>query len=207
MVFLVLTFAYIIIVGNARFVMFNEDIYKKMLEKHGSYSRLQNADEIIGNIFDFLKHKDELGDYGYTEKEINHMDDVRNTFDIMISLFYLFIVADLMIILVLFYYFRLNIMNLLKIFRNAAFAVIGLGTALLISSLISFYNTFVALHYLFFKPGSFMLSRTTLLKQLLPDPLFKDILMRISINVMITSFVIIILSYVLILSYRQKKIL
>ncbi|MFH1316628.1 MAG: DUF1461 domain-containing protein [Candidatus Woesearchaeota archaeon] len=206
MVFLVLTFAYIIIVGNARYMMFNEDVYHRMFEKHGSYTRLENADEILENIFDFLNHKDELGDYGYSEKEIDHMDDVRNFFDIMISLFYLFIVADLMIILALFYYFRFKIKNLLKIFRNGALVVVGLGGILLVSFLINFYNTFVALHYLFFKPGSFMLSRTTVLKQLLPDSLFEDLLMRISVNVMITSVMIILLSYAIISYYKKKQL-
>jgi len=102
-----------------------------------------------------------------TQEEVSHMKDVKS----MISTSNLIFSISLAIFIIILFYFRKSMKNVL---RNTSIAV--LSFLILSSSLValSFSWFFLKFHELFFT-GNYAFSPTSMLKTLYPDTFFRDI--------------------------------
>ena len=166
--FLLILIPIFIILLNLKLLIFNYNLYK------GEYP---NVNE---NLLNYLNNKEELK-FNYTERELIHMNDVKNLVNILNIIVY--ILGELILIILIFN--KDNISNILII---SGAVIIGV---ILILFLFSFSFLFEKFHEVLFANDYWLLNYDSLLIKTYPIEFFINFSRRLVLNTMITSLILI----------------
>ncbi len=195
----------IIILSSVELVVFNQTFYSKQYDKNNAVQVLM-ADKpslmkVTAHMLDYLRGKEEslnitININGekrpfFDQREISHMEDVRNLFliaykfrEIIVVTFFICIV----LLALLKYNWKYVTLKSIELFFIIAFLALS-AFGLLVST--DFNKYFTIFHELFFKNDLWLLDPATdLLINLLPEPFF----ISISIYIVVIAVVLIILT-------------
>ena len=202
-----ISFVYLIIIANTIFVTYNKGLYLNEFRKQDTSSRVDDPGQKIDNIFNFFRHKEELNPADFDEEQVSHMLDVRDLYDASAIIFWIIFVLDIIAVLLLYYYFRKSLADIVKIARNGAIITISFILLLMLSMVTIFHFMFIKFHEVFFKPGTWTLSSSSTLIRLFPFEFWKDMSMTVVIYSLMASAAILALSLAFLYLYKKQIIL
>jgi integral membrane protein (TIGR01906 family) len=182
-------------------LIFNGHIYKSEFTKYNVYERYSNIslDSYNKEVLDYLKGKRQSmpSEISLNEREIRHMEDVRNLFSFFINLTKILIIMVIISITILF--FTSN--NLLALIKKSLFysSVISMIVMLPLITLVyfNFGAQFEIFHRLFFRPDSYLFSAEDNIVNIYPEGLFQDIFTKAVIASFIAYILILLISILL----------
>jgi len=187
--FSIVVFSILPILLSSYLVIFNSSYFHNEFSKHGVVEKYEvNIDFYHREVIEYLRgSKTAMPDeIPLNEREISHMDDVRNVFRYYLVVFYL--VLGLSIVLLLFL-LKKDVKIIPKVFRISGFISIGISVVLLLFFLISFTFAFDNFHSLFFTEGSWVFSPTDNIVNIYPIGLFRDVFVRVFLIQFVISIV------------------
>lgn len=191
---------YLMIIGNFRLLLYDKHYYQREFEKNNIYDNVPDADNILNNILNFFKGKEDLKE-PFIDKEITHMIDVKN----LISFFNLFLYLFIFFFAVIFYFltnrFKINFRQLMSILAAGALLTI------LVSLFFYFFAEnfdflFDRFHNLFFEQGSWIFSENDVLIEMFPFAFFYNTTYKIMLNSITSSLMIIIMAIITYVYYN-----
>lgn len=165
-------------------LLYDVKFYNQQYEENGAYDELgkETVLDATDNLYSFLKGDEGLSDF-YTEKEKAHMDDVRNLVGNTNSLKWMFLGFG--ILLTFFLYFG----EPEHAFSHLSHAFIAVGVVTILGFIISiflsmsFSDTFVSFHEVFFDNDLWMLDPgVDHMLTLFPESFFAAFFSRIMIK-------------------------
>lgn len=143
----------IVILGSARLVVFDKKLHNELFVE--SDTVIGNYEELNNDVIDYLKgYKAKIDTDMFTEKEKEHLKDVKWLIDVLSVVWYLCIIA----LIVMMYYFR----DYEVLFYSGISVLIVMGAIAIFSSL-NFSFAFEVFHKIFFPQGNYVF-RTNLPK-------------------------------------------
>lgn len=187
---LIISLSLSLLVFSLEFNSYNKNYYLTAYERYGvletTGKSLDELEIITQDIIEYLKASggNELLTPHFNEKEVMHMVDVQELFDMARLLKYVSLTISLLITV----YFIANKLHLylaktfsLGLFLNHALIIFLIG---LIST--NFNKYFTIFHEIFFSNDLWILDpRTDLMIQMLPEPFFSTIGLRIGLSFLI----------------------
>jgi hypothetical protein len=138
----------ILILGSARLVVFDMPLHEELLSK--SNVPFQNYTEINKAVFDYLQgYKDTVETSVFTDKEKDHLRDVKTLINVLSIVLYLSIIG----LIVIFYYNRHSIS---KILFYGGLITLGILLLMFLVSYFSFDFAFATFHKIFFPQGNYI---------------------------------------------------
>lgn len=195
-------FPLLIILSNLVFVLFYFPFYESEFEKLGVYDQLgkEQVDRETKNILNyFIGSEETLHNSSLSANERIHMLQVR---DILRKILFLWLSLIVLFIVTLFLHPNFRLVFLWGSF--AALVLIGL----LVLFAMSFSSSFIALHEIVFQDLSWQLvAGQDVLLTMFPQQFFEDFLLRVIIQSILVSGIIIGLVFVLQRFKRSSAIL
>ena len=152
---------------NLKILAFDHDFYD-----------YENKD-VNENLLDYLSNKDELR-FNYTQKELIHLEDVKNLFNMLNIVLY--VLAFIILIVLI-----LNKDDLSKILMISGFLTM---LFMLTLTLIDFGFLFTNFHKAAFSNDYWLLDGNTLLIKTYPIEFFAEFSRRLALNIIITSLIL-----------------
>ena len=134
------------------------------------------------NLLNYLENKEELK-FSYTERELVHLEDVKNLFNIL-SIF-VYVLAFLILAVLI---FNKDELSMILIISGALTILITL-----ILFLFDFSFLFTKFHELIFSNNYWLLDESTLLIKTYPAEFFYEFFKRLGLNIIISSLILIII--------------
>ncbi|MCF6466487.1 TIGR01906 family membrane protein [Clostridium sp. Cult2] len=203
MIILILVLPCYVLLKSVEINTFNKSIYLNSYEIHNistvtgkSNEELEGITEII---FDYLKQ--DLGGQAlkpyFNEREIMHMEDVKELFKYGFILKKILFFSTLLILIILFT--QKDWKSLGSVLFYGTFIWWGLFLLLFILSMVDFNRYFTYFHLVFFDNDLWLLNpKTDLLIQMLPEEFFISIFIRIILLFLLILAIIQIVGYILI---------
>ncbi|MEK6835934.1 MAG: TIGR01906 family membrane protein, partial [Nanoarchaeota archaeon] len=158
------------------------------------------ADKETLNLINYLNNKQELTTEFFNEREKLHLQDVKNLIQ---KTFLIFYIALILFIIMLIYFIYTK--NYKIIYSSFLVSTLLLIIILVILSLINFNFLFTQFHLISFSNDYWQLNpETDNLINLFPLQFFQDIIKKIVINIIVTSFIFIIIALVIKFTIKQK---
>lgn len=196
LVILILTIPYLILISNFYFYLYNEDFYYKEFEKNNIV--VEDKEDIINNLFNYLKSKEELNYFNQREK--THLLDVKNLITKILILFYFLIFLDIILLIILINKKKFRLI-LRKIMLYSGVLTVSICILFFLLSL-NFNFLFDNFHKTFFEEGTWLFLQNDLLIQLFPFNFFKDFFIKIILNTFVIGTLIFMGYYIL----RNRKV-
>jgi len=220
-ILMVLTIPFIIYLYNFNSIAFDRDLYKKEFLKYNVYNNLNNYDieNINNNVLNYLineKDSSLIDNDFFNEREKLHLLDVKNLIQKVLAIYYYSMISFLLlfILLILLLSWKSKISRTPKIFDfcvNFNFKIIGkrvliillFGSLLTLLDAVSFFLlsnfnfdfTFDLFHETFFSLGTFTFNpEFENIVVLYPENLFFDFLIKIIMNTILSSVIILFFS-------------
>jgi len=182
---------------NFNSIAFDRGLYKEEFSKYNVYTNLENydAEKINDEVLNYLKNgknNNIIENDFFNEREKQHLLDVRNLVQGVLSIYYfsitLFLLSTIILFLLMNFNFRGISRRLLVILAfGSLLAFLGAGLAYLPSSL-NFDFAFDAFHKTFFSPGTYLFNpEFENIVVLYPENLFLDLLFRIIFSIIFSS--------------------
>ncbi len=188
----------LIFLTNLNLFSLNFNVYKKEFQKLNVYEEIPEADKYALNVINYHKNKEELNTF-FNEKEKLHLKDVKDLINKALLIFYLSLI--LTFILSIYLVYKKEYKNILDSFILSSFIMIGVILFLL---LIPFDLFFTKFHELTFSNNLWLLGQEDNLIKLFPQEFFFNISFKIGINILITSIILIVLSFLLKFKLNKK---
>ncbi|MFH1770494.1 MAG: DUF1461 domain-containing protein [archaeon] len=177
----------VIVLIPLRLTLFNEDYYHSQFEKNKVYSDVENADEVLHNLLNFFRGKEEL--VYFEEDEQLHLEDVRSLLNKFFFALYFSVFMTFLLVVALFFLFTEDFRtDVFKIFFLAGLSSFALIALLFLVSL-NFSMTFEGFHLLFFPQGNYTFAETSLLITMFPAVFFKSFFTKLLLGSVIISFI------------------
>jgi integral membrane protein (TIGR01906 family) len=181
----------VILLFSFRVYVFDDDYYNQEFVNYDVISNFPLVDSALSNLFNFFQEGEELNFEIFSEREILHLNDVKNIIlKILLILNILFILTFSIIA-----YFMYN-----KDYHSISFAfIIGgilslvLSLSIIILSFFSFESFFIRFHELFFSNNLWLLPSDSTLIRMFSQTFFYNITKRIILNSVFLSCFIIVL--------------
>lgn len=181
---------------------FNKDFYLESFKKYDVVEvtgrNLENLSNVTDDLLNYLRDEsdEEILESNFNEREIMHMEDVKNLFDYGFTLKNISFILSLASILILFINRKMKSTG--KGIFYGIFIWWGFILLLLIISLTNFNKYFTYFHLIFFNNDLWILNpNTDLLIQMLPEKFFLSIFKRISLLFLVLLSIIQIIGYIL----------
>jgi len=188
LIIIILTVPYLILFGNFLFYFYNEDFYYKQFEKNNV--NVEGKKNILDNLLNFFNGNEDL-DY-FNENERLHLIDVKNLINKFITAFYIVLILDILLLIILFTRFRKFLKkNISKILLYSGSLTIFVMFIFLILSL-NFDFLFDNFHRLFFA-GNWLFPEESLLIQLFPFEFFRDYFLKILTDSFLVSVIFVLI--------------
>lgn len=201
-VLLIITFSFIVIISNFRFLVFSEAYYDFELKKLNIYDELPEAKFVTKNLIDFFQGKQALAEV-FNEKETEHLIDVKNLINTVLLFYYSVALISIMLLLSLFLLNKKQFFNkLISIFIYSSLLILIVSVVLFVFSL-KFDFLFTAFHSMFFQEGTWLFPADSVLIQIFPDKFFYDFFYKIILYSTIEAVLII---FVCFLIRKNKEI-
>lgn len=198
---------------NFNSVAFDEDFYKKEFSKYNVYDNLKNYDieKINDDVLNYLKYEknDNLikNDF-FNEREKAHLLDVKNLIQKFFLIYYISIILFLVLLILLIVLFNFNFKKITK----KLFIILLLGSSLTLIDAVLFFILsnfnfdfiFNIFHKTFFSFGTYIFNpEFENIVVLYPKNLFFDMLIKIIINIILISTII--LFFALYFIFSEKR--
>ena len=200
---------------NFNSIAFERGLYKEEFSKYDVYNNLEDYDakKINDEVLNYLKsgkNKDLIQNDFFNEREKQHLLDVRNLVQGVLSIYYFSIISFLLSIMLLFLLMNFNFELILKKLLiistfGSLLAFLGAGLAYLPSSL-NFDFAFDAFHKTFFSPGTYLFNpEFEGIVVLYPENLFLDLLAKIIFNTIFSSGMLFFISATLFFIFFKRN--
>lgn len=197
----VISLILLIITLNFKLLALNQNFYQKEFNKLNIYNKIPDADKNTLNLINYIKDREPLNSF-FNEKEKLHMKDVKDLIQEIFLLFYILLILTILLLIYLIYTKNYKII-LNSIFLSSLLTIIII--LILSLSLINFDVSFTKFHLMAFTNNLWQLNpETDNLINLFPLEFFYDITKQIIINILISSFILIILTLVIKIKIKQK---
>lgn len=141
----------------------------------------------------------------FNEKELLHMQDVRNLFSMCRSVFLFCALIVVMILALSLFHFRSMLTLLARGYIRTSLFITALGAILVVWAAIDFVSLFTMFHHLFFTNNLWLLNpKQDLLLQLMPTSFFVGYASQIGINWLLCA-ALFFASAILYLKRRKKR--
>ncbi|MEK6862595.1 MAG: TIGR01906 family membrane protein [Nanoarchaeota archaeon] len=198
---LIISLVLLIITLNFKLLALNQNFYQEEFNKLNIYDKIPDADKNALNLINYIKDREQLNNF-FNEKEKLHMKDVKNLIQKIFLLFYTSLILTILL-LIYFIYTKNYKIILNSIFLSSLSTIII--TLILFLSLLNFNIAFTKFHLIIFSNNLWQLnSETDNLINLFPLEFFYDITKQIIINILISSFILIILTLIIKIKIKQK---
>lgn len=206
---LILILPFLLFLAILNVVGFDSLFYK---EKFLEYNVQQNVPEAIPlheKVINFIKGKNDELPNDFSEREKQHLWDVRKLVRISNILLYIFVI--LFVLLLMGSAFVLKVNNFIINFVGKVLIFGGFLTIILAITLFFFINSdfsasFESFHKMFFQKGTYSFDPAKeMIVKLYPEQLFMDLGIKISKWVVISAFVIMLLGILLLLKSKKQK--
>ena len=198
----------IIYLSNLKIMMFDEEFHIEEIKKTGSYERFNNTVGIHHELINYYRfnNKQELVDIDiYTEKEKQHLLDVKNLFKTGILILNISIITLIILIAALVYFDKNYRKNIMSACMLGSFLSIFYMIPIVLAAKLQFNFFFDRFHKIFFE-GNYMFSQDSNLIRMYSQEFFSDITLRLFTNIGMTAILIIFISYSVYL-FKTKKYL
>lgn len=170
------------------FYIYNINSYEKEFSKNNAYEKYNKTfvDDVGKNLINYFKSNEELGNY-YSQREILHLEDVKNLIRKTLTLFYItftFLLLSFIYLATRKYYNELS-----KILIYGGIICILLIFLFVILFFIDFNSSFIKFHEIFFNNDLWILSSESLLVNLFTEEFFFNILKKILITSIVFSLI------------------
>jgi len=164
--------------------MFNLNFYRHDFNERMGSNDAEFYMNTTVQLLDYLKHQEtnKLQDGVYTEKETNHMADVKVLVQNGIAAMWILLAVSLVLVITLYY---LDIKKLAKAFRVSGLIVIGVSTASILAFL-NFNAFFTEFHLILFSNSNWLLEPYNALIIMFPEGFF----IRMGEAIIITSILL-----------------
>jgi len=199
-VILIILISLLPILLSSYLVIFNDNFFKGEFFKYNVYQKFPDVDldkyheDVLGYL---TGNQDNMpSEIILNERELKHMEDVRNVFGIYILLLQIVIVGIIALA-----FFAEDLSNILK---KAGVISIVLSILLLVFFFFTFNFSFEVFHNLFFEEGSYLFLPTDSIINIYPQGLFFDIFTRVFFISMLISIILITISKIYKRSCERK---
>ena len=142
---------------------------------------------------------------GFSEKEITHMQDVRNLFSLCRSVFLFCAIIVIVLLSLAAFRYRPMLASLARGYIRVSLFIAVLGAALAVWAALDFHTLFTQFHHVFFTNDLWQLNpNQDLLLQLMPTPFFVEYAARIGLY-WLAGAALIFASAILYLKRRKRQ--
>lgn len=180
----------IIIILPLRYTLYNTTYYDSEFEKNNVYDNIDKskADNIISNLLSYFKGEANL--QYFSDREQSHLEDVKNLLGTFFTILSIAVAILIITLTTLFFVNREEFLdNLFKQLFLGGLSSFALLALLFLASL-NFSMTFEGFHKLFFPQGNYSFAPNSLLITLFPTVFFKNFFIKILLNSLLLSFVV-----------------
>ena len=204
--FFIIIFPIVIILGNFELLAKNESFYRYLYEKSGTYKNFERENIVENstkNLIGYFNGKNKLDVNFYSEQADFHLKDVKKLFQISRGLFILTAISVLFI----------GINLLLKKRNQDLFFALFAASMLTLSSIIllgfgafsAFDWFFIKFHLLVFSNNLWLFDESDNLIKLFPQQFFVNFANQLAVNIVISSAIIAVISYLSLRSVRRRS--
>lgn len=195
----VISLLLLIITLNFKLLIFNFNLYQKEFSKFNIYEKIPDAEKNALNLINYINNKESLNTF-FNEKERLHLLDVKNLYQKLNLIFYLILI--IVLIFLIYFVYTKNYKIIYESFLVSSLILIIIFVSL---SLIDFSYLFEKFHILVFNNNLWQLNpNEDNLINLFPEQIQYDITKKIFINVLISAFILLILSLIMRFKSKQK---
>ena len=214
-ILMVISVPFIIYVFNINPVVFDKGLYKQEFLKYNVYNNFGNYDieNINDDVLDYLqfeKNNKLIQNDFFNEREKTHLLDVKNLISKIFAIYYfsviLFFILLILLILLLNFNFRKIAKRFSIILLIGSFLTLLDAAAFFLLSNFNFDFVFDVFHKTFFSPGTFTFNpEFENMVVLYPENLFFDFLIKIILNVILSSIIVLFLSLTAIFIFFRQN--
>lgn len=195
--FLIITIPTLIILGNFRYLVFNFNFYNSLYEKSGVYQTFDKdlVKYITSNLFGYFRGQNNIDHNFFSNQAITHLADVKDLIQFSTILLYLTLitVSALLILLAAKKKYR----SITQALFISALVTLIFTFLLALGILKAFEPFFTGFHQVLFTNSLWQFSEEDNLIKLFPQEFFIGFASRLSLNIMVSSTIITLVSFAL----------
>ena len=202
-------FPFILLLLVSSFVAFDKIFYQEKFLEHKVQQDVSEAFPLHEKVINFIKGKNNELPNEFSEREKQHLFDVRNVARISTIALYVFLILFVLLLTASSFILKVNnkIINFVsKILIFGGLLTVALSLALFLFINYNFSSTFESFHLLFFEKGTYLFDPTNeMITRLYPEQLFMDLGARISKWIITASAIIILVGALLLFKTKKQK--
>ncbi len=206
---LILILPLLILLMSLNLVSFDESFYDKKFSEYKVQEDVPDAMSLHEKVMNFIKGNNNTLPNELTQREKEHLLDVKNLVHISTTALYIFIFLFILLLISSALILKVNnkIINFIgKVLIFGGFLTIVIAASLFLFIISDFSASFESFHKLFFEKGTYLFDPAKeIIVKIYPEQLFMDLGIRISTGVFITSLVVILFGLFLLLKSKKKK--
>lgn len=192
-----------IILGNFNYLILNRSFYQSLYGKVGTYQNFENqkiVNDATNNLFGYFRGKNTLDHNFFSTQAVSHLKDVRDLLVFANGLFYLSLIAALVIAISLI--FKRQSKIILESLFVSSIATIFFIAALGLGISSAFDSFFLKFHQILFTNTLWLFPADDNLIKLFPEQFFVEFANQLALNIFLTSSII----AIIVLSLRALSI-
>lgn len=193
----------------ANFTAFDKSFYQRKFSEYKVNENVEGAQYLHEKVMDFIQGKSNELPNEFNEREKRHLFDVKNIVRTSTIVLYILIVIFILLLAISAFVLKVNnhIINFVgKVLIFGGILTIILATILFFLIISGFSAAFESFHKLFFEKDTYLFDPANeMIVNLYPEQLFKELGIRVSKGVMLSSALVILLGIILIFKPKSKK--
>lgn len=206
---LILILPLLILLMSMNLISFDQSFYDKKFSEYQVREDVPDAMSLHEKVMNFIKGRTNTLPNELTQREKEHLLDVRNLVRISTIALYIFIFLFILLFISSALILKVNnrVINFTgKVLIFGGFLTIAMAASLFLFIISDFSASFESFHKLFFEKGTYLFDPAKeIIVNLYPEQLFMDLGTRVLAGVFITAAVITLLGLFLLLKSKKKK--
>lgn len=187
----------LVLFTNLKLYSLNFNYYQKEFTKLNVYDNIPQANEHALNLIKYMNNKEELSNF-FNEQEKTHLHDVKYLINLAFIIFYLVLILTLMFLM--YFIYKKKYLIILDSLITSSLIIILLQIIFLITN---FSSNFLLFHEILFTNNLWLFNPGDNIVNLFPEEFFYDISLKIMLNSLIISLILIVSS--LIIRFKVNK--
>ncbi len=187
----VISLVLLIFLSNFKVLALNFNVYKEEFSKLNIYDKIPDADEHALNLINYYNNKEGLSNF-FNEQEKLHLQDVKYLVNLFFIIFYITLILSLIIFI--YFIYKKDSSLILNSILISSIIIILLQGLFFISN---FSSLFIKFHEISFNNDLWLFNPNANIVNLFPEQFFYDIMLKIMVNSLVTSLILIILTLIL----------
>lgn len=196
--FLIILIPPLIILGNFKLLIFNHSFYRSLhrqTDVYGHFTDPMIVDYATTNIIGFLQNKAALDERFFSNQAIRHLADVKKSVKMATGFFYFTLLAAALTLLTLL--FKKDYASIVFSFFTSSIATLLFILALGVGLQKAFDPLFIKFHQITFQNDLWLFPPDDNLIKLLPKEFFVLFAQRLALNILISSLLLVLVSFIL----------